>query len=94
MNRNDPLRGHPGFDHVAETTRIRARLNAPGLSALETAAMLAALELLRRHEQGSFELCENPYCVSLVTLCLGTPLELVHDTEDVDACSCCCHDLA
>lgn len=52
--------------------------------------MLVAVELLRLHEQGRFELCESPYVVSLVRLCLGRPIELVH--EEVETCSCCCHD--
>lgn len=50
--------------------------------------MLAAVELLRAHEQGGFEICENPCCISLLSLCLGTPFEVVHDED----CSCCCHE--
>lgn len=76
-------------DHTAELTKLRARLYSPHLSALEAAAMLAAVELLRAHEHGSFEICENPYCISLLSLCLGTPFKVVHDDED---CSCCCRD--
>ncbi|NYF98093.1 hypothetical protein [Janibacter cremeus] len=77
-------------DHTAELTKLRARLYAPELSALEAAAMLAAVELLRAHEQGRFEICDNSYCISLLSLCLGTPFEAVHD-EALDECSCCCH---
>lgn len=78
-------------DHTAELTKLRARLYSPHLSALEAAAMLAAVELLRRHEQGDFEICENPYCISLLSLCLGSPFDVVHDGA-LNECSCCCHD--
>lgn len=80
----------PTPDHTAELTALRARLYSPELSPLEAAAMLAAVELLRRHEQGSFEICQNPSCVALVRLCLGRRFELVH--EEVEECSCCCHE--
>lgn len=80
-------------DHTAELTKLRARIYSPELSPLEAAAMLAAIELLRAHEQGAFEICENPSCVTLLTLCLGTPFALVHDEECLDDdCRCCCHE--
>ncbi len=79
-------------DHTAELTKLRARIYSPELSALEAAAMLAAIELLRAHERGEFEICENPSCVTLLTLCLGAPFDLVHDEDDLDECTCCCHD--
>ncbi|MGO1167903.1 MAG: hypothetical protein ACTMHL_14970 [Janibacter sp.] len=83
-------RCHSTPDHTAELTKLRARLYSPDLSALEAAAMLAALELLRAHEHGDFEICDNPYCISLLSLCLGTPFDVVHD--DPEDCTCCCHD--
>lgn len=83
-------RNHDAPDHTAELTKLRARLYAPELSALEAAAMLAATELLRAHERGDFEICDNGYCVSLISLCLGSPFELVHHEEE--DCPCCCHD--
>ena len=76
-------------DHTAELTKLRARLYSPELSALEAAGMLAALELLRGHEQGTFEICDNPSCISFVSRCLGERFEAVHD-EELDECSCCC----
>lgn len=80
-------------DHTAELTLLRARLHAPHLSALEAGAMLATVELLRRHEQGRFEICENPYCVSLVSLCLGSRFEATHDPEEIEErCGCHCHE--
>lgn len=55
--------------------------------------MLASLELLRGHEQGTFAFCGNPYCVSLVSLCLGYSIDLAHAEEDSDeTCECHCHD--
>lgn len=89
MNRH---RRTTDFDHTAELTKLRARIYSPELSPLEAAAMLAAIELLRAHEQGAFEICENPSCVTLLALCLGTPFELVHDEDDLDDCTCCRHD--
>ncbi|CAM3908322.1 hypothetical protein [Janibacter anophelis] len=77
-------------DHTAELTALRARLYSPELSALEAAAMLAATELLRAHEQGRFEICDNPHCVALISLALGSPFALVHHEED--DCPCHCHD--
>lgn len=77
-------------DHTPELTRLRARLYSPHLSALEAAAMLAAIELLRRHEQGLFEICDNPHCAALLSLCLGSPVDLVH--IDDEECSCRCMD--
>lgn len=88
----DRHRHRTDVDHTAELTKLRARIYSPELSALEAAAMLAAIELLRAHEQGAFEVCENPSCVTLLTLCLGSPFELVHDGDDFDDCTCCCHD--
>lgn len=80
-------------DHTAELTRLRARLYSPELSPLEAAAMLACLEMLRRHEQGRFEICENEYCVSLLTLCLGSRFEVWHDLEEIEEpCGCDCHE--
>lgn len=66
-------RNHDAPDHTAELTKLRARLYSPELSALEAAAMLAATELLRAHERGDFEICDNGNCVSLISLCLGSP---------------------
>ena len=86
MHRSDDHRP----DHTAELTRLRARLYSPHLSALEAAAMFAAIELLRRHEQGAFEICDNPHCVALISLALGSPFALVHHEED--DCPCHCHD--
>ncbi|HCE61011.1 hypothetical protein N5P18_05935 [Janibacter terrae] len=83
-------RTRPVPDHTAELTALRARLYSPELSPLEAAGMLAAVELLRRHEQGSFEICQNPSSVALVRLCLGRRFELVHDEDE--ECTCCCHD--
>lgn len=91
MDRDDTDAPRP--EHTAELTRLRARLYSPELSPLEAAAMLASLELLRRHEQGRFEICENPYCVSLVSLSLGSRFEVTHDQEDLDErCGCHCHE--
>ncbi|WP_346008043.1 hypothetical protein [Janibacter terrae] len=83
-------RTRPVPDHTSELTALRARLYSPELSPLEAAGMLAAVELLRRHEQGSFEICQNPSSVALVRLCLGRRFELVHDEDE--ECTCCCHD--
>lgn len=80
------------IDHTAELTKLHARLHAPELSALEAGAMLAALELLRAHERGDFEICENPSCITLLTLCLGARFEPVPGEDDLDDCTCCCHD--
>lgn len=79
-------------DHTAELAMLRARVYSPDLSALEAAAMLAAIELLRAHERDAFEICENPSCLTLLTLCLGTRFERVHGEDDLDDCTCCCHE--
>lgn len=66
-------------DHGQEISELRRRAFSSQLSPLETAAVLASTDLLRCHEEGSFEICRSSYCLTLVALCLGRPFEAMHN---------------
>lgn len=65
--------------HWQEISELNERAHSPHLSPLETASVLASADLLRCHEEGSFDICRSSYCLSLVTLALGRPFEAVHN---------------